>query len=149
MLSNSTIRLTSLLLVFGMSSVFAHAIKLKLDCQILGTRDNGKNISETIQHSEVFEVIQHDEMLNILSTSNKFASVSTFAVKLGFSVKNFTDENKWDLRIEKPNNQIQITIDRNTGKIYLSQYVAFPDGGEIRFKGDGTCRKVDTDKKLF
>ena len=121
----------------------------KLDCQILQTVDNGKNIFETIQHSEVFEVVQHDKMLNLLSATNKFASVSTFAVKSGFSVKNFTDENKWDLRNEKPNNQIQITIDRNTVQIYLSQYLTFPDGGKIRFKGDGTCRKIDTDKKLF
>jgi hypothetical protein len=138
----------SLVLIVSTSSVLAQVIVIKLNCQISLTRNFSAGSSEKEQLTEIFEIHQLDGFLAIIGTSGDFGAVSTLAIDRGFVVFDYSNENKWDLTNEKEGNRRQIMIDRNTGQIYYS-FNFKGTRGPAQWQGNGSCRKVDIDKKLF
>jgi len=141
--------LIPLMLVVSTSSVLAQVIDIKLNCQISLTTRYGTGFNEKEQISELIEIYQNASSLFIVSTPGKVVSMSTEAVKKGYQVSNASDQNRWDLTIEKKGIRGQTIIDRNTGQIFSSFDSKHPNGVESHTEGSGICKKVDTNKKLF
>jgi hypothetical protein len=137
-----------LVLIVSTSSVLAQAIIIKLNCQISLTRNFSAGGSEKEQLTEIFEIHQLDGFLSIIGTSEDFGAVNTLATRNGFVVSDYSNENKWDLTNEKEGKRTQIIIDRNTGQIYYSN-IFKGTRGLAQWQGNGSCKKVDIDKKLF
>ena len=135
-------------LIFGASFAFGQVVPLRLNCQlsIIKSLDNG--YSEREQQTQVFEIYQTAAFLAIVPATDAFASVSTFTEK-GYKVYDFSDQNKWDLTNEKNSETNQIKIDRNTGQIFYSRLFKATNKESLLIQGNGNCRKIDTDKKLF
>jgi len=141
--------LMPLMLMSSMHSVLAQIIDIKLNCQISLTTNSSDGASEKVQISELVELYQNGGFLSIIPTSDKVSSVSTGATERGYKVFNFSDQNKWSLAKEKTDKRTQIIIDRNTGQMFYSEYFKFSDGIFWKTEGNGTCKKVDIEKKLF
>jgi hypothetical protein len=127
-------------------------IDIKLDCQLSLTKQfkSGTVTKETI--NEIFEVVQYNEAIVIRATSNtgNLGSVTTVKNPDILSFSNTSDKNRWSLETvfktqNGYSNKVSISIDRNTGSIF---YTANYEGGVID-EGKGTCKKIDTTKKLF
>ena len=148
MSSNSRNLSIALILICGVSHTPAQVAPLRLSCQISLIITSSSGFTERQQHSEVFEIYQTPTLLRIRPSTNNFGGVSTLAPD--FKITNYTDENKWDLTNEKTFiSNTRIMIDRNTGRIYYLKYFKAPSGNELRSEGNGTCQKIDSDKKLF
>ena len=136
------------MLMASMHSVLAQIREIKLNCQISLITNYTLGSVEKQQVSELIEIYENADYLFIKPASNVLASVSTMASQIGFQVLNTSNENKWELSNQKTDNRIQIIIDRNTGQIFYSRYFKW-DGVASQTQGNGTCKKIDTDKKLF
>ena len=130
------------------SIVLSEVIDIKLNCKISVTRNFSTGTNEKEQLTEIFEIYQNINYLGILSSTNNFASVNT-SNRSGWISTNASNQNKWDITMEKNGSNQQIVIDRNTGQFFYSSFFQAPSGGSILTKGDGTCTKVDTNKKVF
>ena len=138
----------ALILICGVSHTPAQVIPLRLSCQISLIINSSSGFREREQHSEVFEIYQTATLLRIKPLTDNFGGVSTLDPDL--KIINYSDENKWDLTNEKTFiSNTRIMIDRNTGRIYYLRYFKAPSGNELRSEGNGTCQKIDSDKKLF
>jgi len=140
--------LTLVMLTASTSSLLAQVIDIKLSCQISLTSNYSSGAREQDQLSEIFDVYQTSKVLTISSTSNNFPSVHTGNYS-GYSFKNLSDENKWDLTNEKAGVRSQIIIVRNTGQIFSQFDYKASNGFIVQQQGSGNCKKIDTDKKLF
>ena len=138
-----------LLLILSTSSVLAQVVDIKLNCQISLTTNYSNGVVEKRQTTELIEVRQIHSYLSIFANSDNVANVSTEATSKGFTVLNLSDQNKWDLAIEKTGYMSQIIIDRNTAQIFHKLSFQDPKVGSLRTQGSGNCEKVNTDKKLF
>lgn len=140
--------LLPLMLMASMHSVLAQIREIKLNCQISLTTNYSDGSVEKQQVSELIEIYESADYLFIKPASNVLASVSTRASQMGFQVLNTSNENKWELFNQKGDIWAQIIIDRNTGQIFYARYFK-ADGLSLQKQGNGTCKKIDTDKKLF
>ena len=140
--------LTLVMLTASSSSLLAQVIDIKLNCQISLTTSYSTGAREQEQLSEIFDVYQNFKSLAISATTSNFASVHTGNLP-GLSFTNLSDENKWDLTNQKADFRSQIVIVRNTGQIFYHFNFKTPSGIIALQQGNGTCRKIDTDKKLF
>ena len=136
------------MLMANMHSVLAQIIDIKLNCLISLTTNYSLGVVEKQQVSELIEIYESGNFLSIIPASDNLASVGTNATQRGFQVLNTSNENKWDLANQKPDIRTQILIDRNTGQIFYSRYFK-SDGVALQTQGNGTCKKIDTGKKLF
>jgi len=127
-------------------------VDIKLDCQLSLTKQfkNGNVYKETI--NEILEVFQYNESLVIRATSNtgNLGSVTTVKNPNILSFSNTSDKNRWSLETvfktqNGYSNKVSISIDRNTGSIFYSANYE----GEVIDEGKGTCKKIDTTKRLF
>ena len=135
----------ALTLFFNFNTATAQIIEIKLNCQISLSAEYSTGFREQTQISDIIEIMQTNNYLSIIPSSSELTSVST---GIGRDVSNFSDQNKWDLSNEKNGTKTQITIDRNTGKIFYYRYFK-GERASIMFTGYGNCFKVDTNKKMF
>ena len=131
-------------------------IEIKLNCQMtLNVRTQTKDIS--VQHDKetmniIFDVFQANSHLLISTDSPRISSVTTLRKDYIISINNTSDSNKWALnnigKVKDMLNDTTITIDRNTGSVLYVQKITYADG-RIDAEGQGSCKKIDTSKKLF
>jgi hypothetical protein len=126
-------------------------IEIKLNCQMsLITRHQDGTTFENEIINETFQVIQMDKTLSIESITGRLVSQSTYPHKNKVDVLNNSDNNKWSLitllNIDGKKATYSIIIDRNTGNI---NYQVNFNQGIILSNAQGTCKKVDTTKRLF
>jgi len=135
----------SLLCIAGLT--FSQIVDIKLDCDIAikYTMDSGYVKNE--RYSEIFTVRQNGKALLIMPSSTNFNPVYTGDDSS--QTQNYSDEDSWGISSKNDKITTRITINRNTGKIYYYEYIKNTNGGGFATEGNGTCRKVDSDKKLF
>jgi len=126
-------------------------INLKLDC-LLSYSVTMPGVNSKVKLNEIIEVNQNNEYIFIKGSTGKISPISTVKDKLRVDVQNFSDKNKWfiintyqstDMKVE-----ITINIDRNTGYVSIFQNTRTESSYE-QLQGHGSCKIIDTTKRLF
>ena len=129
-------------------------VDIKLTCDLSLTNRAKNGVIEREKKTEIFEVYQNANSVSIVATSvnGNLGSVSTTRITSTISTNNFSNTNKWSVKnVDKTGYadstvETSITIDRNSGQIFYYQNFR---NGNLTTEGQGTCKKIDTTKKLF
>ena len=129
-------------------------VDIKLTCDLSLTHRHKSGTTEREKYTDIFEVYQDANSVSIVPSSptGNLGGVSTIRIPSTISVNNFSDTNKWSVKnVDKTRHvdsttETSITIDRNSGQIFY--YHNFRNGN-LTIEGQGTCKKIDTTKRLF
>jgi hypothetical protein len=126
-------------------------IDIKLDCQMSLSKTNRDGVTKET-FNENIEVQQYGEFLGISFSSGKLSSLHTKKTKEIISVTNLSNKDKWSIYRILENNGLKLTttvsIDRNTGLISVTETGEFGVYNQ-RIESQGSCKKIDTTKRLF
>ena len=126
-------------------------IAIKLDCQMSLSKQTSDGVTKQT-FNENIEVTQKGEFLLISFASGKITSLHTEKNKDVIEVMNLSDKDKWSIYRDYEKDGIKIrtsiNIDRNNGSILVKEVSGYRSYNEIT-ESQGSCKKVDTTKRLF
>ena len=126
-------------------------IDIKLDCQISLSKTNRDGVTKET-FNENIEVFQNGKYLEINFASGKINSLHTNKFKEVISVTNLSNKDKWSIYRIFENDGLKmsttVSIDRNTGLIAVKEFGEYGTYNQ-QIEGQGSCKKVDTTKRLF
>ena len=130
-------------------------VETKLNCQLntkTTIQKGGDIYSEKETINVIFEIQQLNSNFGIFTDNSIIPNLSTIKKDNIVSVTNNSDSNKWSLNnIVKTKvllSDTTIIIDRNTGILLYVQKIN-QNNSQVDTEGQGTCKKVDTTKRLF
>jgi hypothetical protein len=129
-------------------------VDIKLTCDLSLTTRSKNGVIEREKFNDIFEVYQDANSVSILPSSptGNLGGVTTNRLSSTISINNYSDTNKWSVKnVDRSRNhdsttETVITIDRNSGQIFYYQNFR---NGNLTIEGQGTCKKIDTTKRLF
>jgi len=126
-------------------------ISIKLDCQMSLSKLNRQGVTKET-FNENIEIFQNGTYLEITFSSGKLSSLHTNKFREVISVTNLSTKDKWSINRIFENDGLKMTttvnIDRNNGLISFTENGEYGTYSE-RVESQGSCKKIDTTKRLF
>ena len=142
--------------LFYLTSFIVHAEEVKLKCLMRISYSSTFDASEKLQENVMLSIDKN--MIHVENSGSRLIGLFRFSSPPKLIASDFSDSNKWSV-INQDNSvpvasvSSKITIDRNTGNIsYQATTQIFKSGkniGSSEVRGQGTCEKVDTNKKIL